>query len=344
MQFQHLRPLLHLQNDYCPAGCNISLTDMLSYTSVHNYRLQLWAGLSGWGRTAGGLTVTAITKPIFCSQFDPCLAFLRCMEAKFKMSKRKHKYGTCVGILWVFWTGEIFVCTHKCALESEIKPPRPLKTIKLASKIQTSSQKVYIIRMKRIEGCCRKATVLPHWLKGERTFCRWRVSLAVVFFSARISNKERRLKRQKGRSCWTVWALKGGKKQTMDRKLREGDAEHCVSSWECKAGSESDKTTKKGRISEGKEGGWCPSKLLSFSTREESNSRARTGLPFKDEEGGEVLDQSARGLPTGNDQTLTLTSTADGHQGPSRLRRLLLCCSTFHLSPPFPVPPALLPP
>lgn len=53
---------------YCPAVCNISVTDMLSYTSVHNYWLQLWAGLLGEEKTAGGLTVTAITQPIFCPQ------------------------------------------------------------------------------------------------------------------------------------------------------------------------------------------------------------------------------------------------------------------------------------
>lgn len=111
--------------------------------------------------------------------------------------------------------------------------------------------------MKGIEGCCRKAAVLAHWLKGERTFCRWRVSLAAVFFSAQISNKERRLKRQKGRCCWRVWALKQGEKS----RLR-------TESWEWPASSESDKTTKKGGIIEGKEGGWCPSKLLSYSTME----------------------------------------------------------------------------
>lgn len=47
---------------------------------------------------------------------------------------------------------------------------------------------------------------------------------------------------------------------------------------------------------------------------------------------GEVWDQSAQGPPRGNDQTLSLTSTADGHQGPSCLRCLLFCCSTFYLS------------
>lgn len=48
-----------------------------------------------------------------------------------------------------------------------------------------------------------------------------------------------------------------------------------------------------------------------------------------------MRDGSAQGPARGNDQTLSLTSTVDGHQGPSTLRWLLFCCSTFHLSPPF---------
>lgn len=247
MQLQHLRPLLHLQNCYCPAGCNISLTDILSHTSVHNYRLQLWAGLSGWGRTAGLGAVGDWQWQLWQSRSsvpkDPCLAFLRCTKAKFKIST------STVLVLLSFESFRLgrysSAHTHKRALESEFKPPRALKTIKLASKRQTSSQKVCIRRMKGIEGCCRKAAVLAHWLKGERTFCRWWVSLAAAFFSAQISNKERRLKRQKGRWCWRVWALKQGPKSRLrTESFEKVTRSHCVSSREWPACSESDKTTK----------------------------------------------------------------------------------------------------
>lgn len=50
------------------------------------------------------------------------------------------------------------------------------------------------------------------------------------------------------------------------------------------------------------------------------------------------------GPPRHNDQTLSFTSAADGHQGPSTPICLLLCYSTLHLSPPFLCSPCSPPP
>lgn len=69
----------------------------------------------------------------------------------------------------------------------------------------------------QIEGYCSKATVLAQWLNGEETSCKWQVSLAVVFFSAQISKRERRLR---GTCCWTEWALKGQQVKYGKKDLR----------------------------------------------------------------------------------------------------------------------------
>lgn len=50
------------------------------------------------------------------------------------------------------------------------------------------------------------------------------------------------------------------------------------------------------------------------------------------------------GLPRGNDQTLSFTSPADGHQGPSTLICLLFCYGALHFSPPFLCSPRSPPP
>lgn len=130
----------------------------------------------------------------------------------------------------------------------------------------------------------------------------------------------------------------------MDRQLWESDAEHCVSSWECTVCSESKsaRTTKIGRIIEGTGEDDVNQSCSLILRGKKARVRPERGRLLK--MGEEVWDQSAQGPPRGNDEILSLTSTADGHQGPASLRCLLFCCSTFHLSPPFPVLPALLPP
>lgn len=128
-------------------------------------------------------------------------------------------------------------------------------------------------------------------------------------------------------------------------------AERGMADQERENNSETQRETDRGRPSKS-----CLSAVHSSPThckyRETESGKSR--LPIKNRERkkrrGEGEDWEkpmpalSLGPPRGNDQTLSLTSAADGHQGPSTLICLLFCYNTFHLSPPFLCSPCSPPP
>lgn len=193
-------------------------------------------------------------------------------------------------------------------------------------------------KWKGLKGIALKATGPTRWLKGEKTLCRWQVSLATVFRSAQISNSQRRLKRHKGR-CWTVWALKWGERQNMERKVWGGEAEHCVSIWAY--GMQWKWQEPKGRQNNREWGRMMSIKVLSHSARKEARAGAEQGCLLK------MVGRSARqecSRPTErqwSDSEFNINSWwASGSFNPQMVALLLQHFSSLHL---FPLLPALLP-